>query len=110
VVPYATPVVLVSFALLLFLAWKRGRLGLTFIGVAVVLSLLWGLALAAIWTDYRDADGFIDCWPSCSHYQHTVEWAFWYGPVVFVVLGVFAGVLGTITARRESRSIARRPR
>jgi len=109
-VAYATPLVLVAFGLLLFIAWRRGRLARTFVAITVVLAAAWGLALAAIWTDYRDADGFVDCWPSCSQFQNAVEWALWYGPVMIVLLGVFAGVLGIVTARRERLSVTRRPR
>jgi hypothetical protein len=110
VVAYTATLVLVAFGLLLFIAWRRGRLARTFVAVSVVLAVAWGVALAAIWTDYRDADGFVDCWPSCSHFQNAVKSAFWSGPVVFVVLAVFAGVLGIVTARREGRSVARSPR
>lgn len=110
VVAYTTPLVLVAFGLLLFIAWRRGRLARTFVAVTGVLAVAWGVALAAIWTDYRDADGFVDCWPSCSHFRNAVASAFWYGPVMFVLLGVFAGVLGIVTARREGRSVTRRPR
>jgi hypothetical protein len=110
VVAYTALVALVVFGSLLFIAWRRGRLARMFVAVTVVLVVAWGLALAAIWTDYRDADGFVDCWPSCSHFHRAVASAFWYGPVMFVLLGVFAGVLGIVSARREGRSVARGPR
>lgn len=104
-----SPLVLVAFGLLLFIAWRRERLARAFVAVTAVLVVAWGAALAAIWTDYRDADGFVDCWPSCSHFQHAVASAFWYGPAIFVVLGAFAGVLGIVAARRDGRSLAHHP-
>lgn len=107
VAAYTALFALLAFGFLLFIAWRRGRLAHMFIAVTVVLAAAWGLALAAIWTDYRDADGFVDCWPSCSHFQRAVASAFWYGPVMFVLLGLFAGGLAIITYRT---SVARRPR
>jgi hypothetical protein len=94
---------LVAFGLLLFIAWRRGRLARMFVTITVVLAVAWGLALAAIWTDYRDADGFVDCWPSCSYVQRAVASAFWYRPVMFVLLGLFAGGLGIISNRKDQR-------
>lgn len=95
---------LFAFGVLLFLAWRRGRLAPMFVATTVVLAVTWGLALAAIWTDYRDADGFVDCWPSCSHFQRAVASALWYAPVMFVVLGLFAGGLRIISKLKTARS------
>ena len=89
---------------LLYVAWKHGRLASAFIAVTAGSALLWGLAFTAIWTDYRDADGFVDCWPRCTAFQVTVAGTFWYGAVMFLVLGVFAVALGAISARRRKGS------
>lgn len=103
-VAYVTPLLLAVLAGCLIAAWKRGRLAVAFGLLTIVLGIVWGLALAAIWTDYRDADGFVDCWPSCSRFQDGVEWAFWFTPVLFVVLAFLAGVLGVISVRRGRRA------
>ncbi|HEY4621920.1 MAG TPA: hypothetical protein VIG93_09485 [Gaiellaceae bacterium] len=95
---------LAGLASLLYVAWRRRRLASTFIVVTIGSALLWGLAFAAIWTDYRDADGFVDCWPYCTAFQVAVASTFWYGPVMFLVLGVFAVALATISARRRRGS------
>jgi hypothetical protein len=108
VVVLVAVLVLVGLASFLYVAWRRNRLAPAFIAVIVVLAVFWVLAYAAISTDYRDADGFIDCWPSCSRYQGAVAAAIWYGPVMLVVLGAFAGVLATIKARRDRRRRALR--
>jgi hypothetical protein len=100
VVPYTTPLLLLAFAGVLVFAWKRGQLARAFIAITVVLATLWGLALAAIWADYHDADGFTDCWPRCTDYQNAIAAAFWYGPVMFIPLSLLAGILGAITAHR----------
>ena len=91
----------------LCLAWRHNRLAPAFMAVTAGSALLWGLAFTAIWTDYRDADGFLDCWPSCTAFQVAIASTFWYGAVMFLVLGVFAVALGAITARRRRGS--RRP-
>lgn len=37
-------------------------------------------------TDYRDADGFIDCWPRCTTLQDVGGFVFYVSPLILVVL------------------------
>jgi hypothetical protein len=90
--------ILVGLGALLYIAWRRRRLAVAFIAVTVVMALLWALAYTAISKDYRDADGWVDCWPRCSAFQNAVGGTFILGPAAFVVLGIFAAILGAITA------------
>jgi hypothetical protein len=102
--------ILVGFGSFLYTAWRRSRLVPAFIGLTLLLAALWAFAYAAVWTDYHDADGWIDCWPRCSTYQNTVGGTFVLAPSMFVVLGVLAATLGTITTlRRRRRRGSRRP-
>ena len=97
--------VFLAFAVLLVFSWRRGRLGWAFLGITVALVGLWLAAAAAVRSDYRDADGYIDCWPSCSALQDGVGIALWWSPIAFVVLGVIAAVLAAVSGpRRHSGS------
>ena len=96
--------ILIGFGVVLYVAWRRRRLALTFIAVAIVFAALWGLAYAAISTDYRDADGFTDCWPRCSVFQTLVGGTFFLAPAMFFVLGILAITLGAISALRGRES------
>jgi hypothetical protein len=48
---------------------KRNRLVLALSMSVLVLAGLWLATAIAVNTDWRDADGFVDCWPNCSAYQ-----------------------------------------
>jgi hypothetical protein len=48
---------------------KRNRLVLALSMSVLVLAGLWLATAIAVYTDWRDADGFVDCWPNCSAYQ-----------------------------------------
>jgi hypothetical protein len=53
-------------------------------------------------TGYRDADGFIDCWPSCTLLQDVVGFVLFASPILSV--GVLAGRLaGWLTRSRIDR-------
>jgi hypothetical protein len=85
--------VLVGLAIGIPLAARRHDI---FGRVLVVLLLIVGTALIldalAILTDISDADGFVDCWPSCSTWQELVGRTFWWGGTLFVVLVIAAVV------------------
>jgi hypothetical protein len=88
--------------------WRLGRFRLAFAAVAVLLLGVWGASLIAIETDYRDGDGFIDCWPSCTAYHDAVGVAFWGALPLLVGLVVVTTVLAVgVSALR--RRAARRP-
>ena len=76
----------------LVVAARRGRLFATLAVMLTVLAASWAAAVIAVRADYRDADGFVDCWPYCSTFQDVIGGALIYGPVVALVLLVTAGV------------------
>ena len=74
-------------------AWiyRRDRLRrVLMIGVLVAVGT-WLVALGIALTGWRDIDGFVDCWPSCSTEQNAMKVAFWAGPFAALVLA-FASV------------------
>lgn len=60
------------------LAWARKfRRTSELSSIALVVSTFaWLAAKVAIADDYRDADGYADCWPSCSVTQRAVAVGF----------------------------------
>jgi hypothetical protein len=58
--------------LVLYGGWRLRRLGVAFVFAAGVIAAAWALTEAAIRTDYRDADGYGDCWPHCTALQNGV--------------------------------------
>ncbi|MGH3022324.1 MAG: hypothetical protein ACRDNI_01590 [Gaiellaceae bacterium] len=83
----------------LVLADRRQRLLAACIGILSVLAVGWVLAARAVAVDYRDADGFVDCWPYCTAFHMTIGATLFYGPVAAGLLLVVAVVL---RARRRS--------
>lgn len=96
-------VLLGVFAVLL-LAWKRGRLWPALLAVNAVLAGTWGLAAVAMRTDYRDADGWIDCWPACTLLQDGVGTVLVLGPPVITASLLLALALAAVTRRRGRSS------
>lgn len=88
---------------LLYRISRHGRLGLAFLAVTTVLAAAWLLAKLAVRVDYRDADGYVNCWPGCRLLQEAVGWAIWYGPLLFIALGALrrAPVGGRYPLRRR---------
>ena len=84
-----------------YVGWRRGRFALTVGIVSAALLVLWGLSGLAVETDYRDADGLVDCWPSCSAFQDAVRLGFVGVLPVLVSLALLAGVLALVSLRRE---------
>jgi hypothetical protein len=65
-----------------------------------LLAVIYFAAVILIRTDYHDADGFTDCYPNCSLFQHSIGAAFWYGGTALVVSGLFCfGALVVVTAK-----------
>jgi hypothetical protein len=93
--------VLVLAPLLSVIAWRRrptlGKLVLVLSAGAV--GAAWALATQLVRTDYRDADGFVDCWPDCTALQESVSWVLFLGPLAALAL---AG-LATLTALRPRK-------
>jgi hypothetical protein len=98
--PLLALLTLATFGAVLVVAWRRRRLGTAFAGITVILACAWGLAKIAVEHDYRDADGYVDCWPSCSHVQDTVGVGILFTPIVWILLGVLAAVLAALTGPR----------
>jgi hypothetical protein len=68
---------------------------------AATLAAAWLAAAVLFAGDYRDADGFMDCWPSCTAVQDTVGFAIFVLPAMFVL--VLLGSLAGWMARRGRR-------
>jgi hypothetical protein len=73
-------------------AFRRRRLLEASALLTVAGFLAFAIAMLAVARDYRDANGFIDCWPDCSAFQENVRLAVLTGPTLallgFVGLGV----------------------
>jgi hypothetical protein len=90
-------------AVALYVGWRRNRLGLAFTAVAVALLGIGGATLVAVNADYRDADGHMDCWPSCTTFQETIGLTFWYSiPLLAVLALASAGVALVSRWRRKA--------
>ncbi len=98
VVPFAALVGAVA----LRLVWPR-VLTAAVLGAVLLLGALDLLAWAAIATDFRDADGFIDCWPDCTFLQNAVLAAVFWVPLVMTALVVLAVAYVAVTSRRGTR-------
>jgi hypothetical protein len=101
---YALPAaVLLLIGALFFLAHRRGVLLAVASAVFLGACLASGLAYWAAATDYQDADGFIDCWPSCTAIQDATGWGVVLAPIVVLVAGA-AIALALITRHGSTRS------
>ena len=81
-------------ALLLDLRRRHRHSGNALLVIAVAAAAVWTLAAVAVQTGYRDADGFLDCWPNCTTIQHAAK-----GSLFWVPAGAIA-VLIVVAARR----------
>ena len=84
--------------LVLYLAHRIGRLLAVALAMMFVAGTAVVLAFVAILRDFRDADGFIDCWPNCTAFQDVVGVTALGAPVVFVVALLAVVVVGSFTA------------
>jgi hypothetical protein len=78
----------------------RRRLGRNVLLGLTLLAALWALAALAVSTDWRDADGYVDCWPNCSPLQDTVGVLFVVAPAAAVFLALSALVTWLIRRRK----------
>jgi hypothetical protein len=88
------------------LLWLRHRRSwtLALLSVTTALFCIFVVAVVLITTDYRDADGFIDCWPHCSAFQDAVRWAFLLGGALVLLGGLIALIaLLAVEVRRLMR-------
>jgi hypothetical protein len=94
---------------LLYGGWRRGRLGLAAGAAAAGLLAIWIAAAIAVATDYRDADGMMDCWPSCTAFQDTVQVAYLFSLPLLLLAALAALVLWFVAVMRRRGRAARRP-
>ena len=85
----------------LYLAHRRGRLGSAAAVLLAISGVASSLVLAAIQTDYRDAGGFVDCWPDCTAFQDAVQVALLLTWSLFAI-GVVAA-LGAVAQRTRAK-------
>ena len=72
--------------LALLLRRREGRFARALSRAALLLAFPYALAVLAVATGSRDADGFIDCWPSCTPLQDATGAVLWWGGVLLAVL------------------------
>ena len=87
----------------LVLAWQRGRLGVAAVALFAVALLVWIGELAALFTQFRDADGFATCSSDCSavHYASAIAFL---APPLLIALSAAAMLVSLsrrIKVRRE---------
>ncbi len=63
---------------------KRNRLGLALAVSVLVLAGFWFATVTAYYTDWRDTDGFVDCWPNCTTSQDASAAILVGAPIVLV--------------------------
>jgi hypothetical protein len=63
------------------------------------LATAFATAAALIAHDYRDADGWTECWRNCSALQTSVGLAYFWGGMLLVALGL--GALTAVVVRRR---------
>ena len=99
-----TAVVAIAVVAALFLSHRRGRLGWAAVVLLAISGVASSLVLAAIQTDYRDADGFVDCWPHCTAFQEAVQVTLFLTQSLFAI-GVVAAVVAIDQRRRAKRAL-----
>jgi hypothetical protein len=81
---------------------RHDRLRSALAACLLALGMLWLAMLAAVRTDWRDADGFIDCWPSCTLYQDATGVVLIGSPVVVLA---WLGAAALFVWRRRKRNV-----
>jgi hypothetical protein len=95
-----TAVVSLGLLLTLFIASRRGHMLPASVAILLLLLAGWVLAKLAYDADYHDADGYVDCWPSCSALQQAVAAGLSIAPLVGLVV-ICATVAGYALRRRR---------
>jgi hypothetical protein len=96
-----TAVVVVGILVALLAANRHGHLLAAALPTLLLLAIAWAIAKVAQDADYRDADGWVDCWPSCSRVQHAVGVSLWIGPLVGLLI-VAVVVVATVIRRTRA--------
>jgi hypothetical protein len=81
--------------LILYCGFRLHKPVFGFVAAAAVTAGLWVAVERAISTDYRDADGFGDCWPTCNVVQNGVGTFDVLAPAALILLAIaFVAFLG----------------
>jgi hypothetical protein len=84
----------IPLALGFWVSYRNRQLVPFALAIACLAALAFFLSFAAVSADYRDADGFMDCWPNCSAFQQTVGTSLFIAPLAFLLsVGLIAGTL-----------------
>lgn len=86
-------------AVALVAGYRARILGWVSLALIALGAAAFALAELAISTDYRDADGEVDCWPTCSAVQDATGVGF-YGGLLVVLVGA-VGLLVAAALRRR---------
>jgi hypothetical protein len=84
-------------------AWTRGRLGLVSAAVFLVAVGAWIADLAAIASDFQDADGFADCGDACTAAHRLTVLGFVTPPLLISLAA--GGMLVALVARGRRRRL-----
>jgi hypothetical protein len=84
----------------IILGSSRNRLLSSLAGYVVVLMAVWFATAVAYYTDWRDADEFLVCWPNCTTFQDANGTILVGFPVVLAVWLLAAVLIG----RRRRRT------
>jgi hypothetical protein len=83
--------------------WRTRRRTLPLVVAVAGLATAFVIAVVLIAHDYRDADGWVDCWPHCSTLQTGVGVAFIWGGALLVVAGLVSlGALAVVAVRHRA--------
>ena len=82
---------------------SRNRLVLSLAKSTLLLVAVWVATAAMYYSDWRDADGFVDCWPNCTTYQDASGTILVGLPVVLAAWVVAAALIGWRRSRAPTR-------
>ena len=93
-----------AIGVLLYVAHRRGHLVAVGLALLALSAAAFGLAFAAMQTQWRDADGWADCWPSCEPIHELTRLGLFFTPGIVLLVGL-ALAFGAV-ARRHSKGTA----
>jgi hypothetical protein len=103
--PWVVYLALLSIAVIAFgalgLAWTRRRLGFASAVLLVLAVAAWVLDFVALTTDFRDADGLLDCGRACTPMHRLVALGFVAPPLLIAIAA--AGMVIALIARGRRR-------
>ena len=88
----------------LALAWTRGRLGVASAVLLVLAVVAWVLDFVALTTDFRDADGLLDCGRVCTPMHRLVALGFVAPPLLIAIAAAGMAIALVARARRRRRA------